>query len=76
MKHAFQYIFLQELEDEKEQNRKMYREKLANLNQAKESVALEKERELDAMKEKLEQVGHEYSLFSRAGVICVFIMLI
>ena len=46
----------QELEEEKERNRQTYREKLATLNHAKEAVALEKERELDLMKERLEQV--------------------
>ena len=34
----------------------MYREKLATLNQAKQTVARDKEREVGAIKEKLEQV--------------------
>ena len=44
------------MDETKESSRVLYREKLAALNQAKENATQEKERELDRMKERLEQV--------------------
>jgi hypothetical protein len=40
----------------------MYRDKLAALDQAKQSVTMEKQREIEQMKERLEQVKHDPTL--------------
>ena len=55
------------MEEARQSNRNIYREKLAALNQAKESAEMEKERELDMMKEKIEHVS---SIIIKITFIC------
>ena len=52
--------FLQELEETREANRQAYRDKLNALDKMKENAELEKERELDFIKEKIEKVRSCY----------------
>ena len=48
---------LQELEETREANRQAYREKVDALDKMKQTAELEKEKEIDFVKEKIEKVG-------------------